>query len=161
MISFIFAMDRNNLIGKDNDLPWHLPEDLKHFKKITNGKTIVMGRKTFQSLPGILSNRYHVVLTRSDMQIRSPFVRCFNSVEEILDKYKEEELFVIGGAEIFNLFMPYVDKMFVTYIDNEFEGDVHFPSINDNEWELLSSEKGLKDEKNPYEYYFRIYNRRN
>lgn len=160
MINFVVAMGKNNVIGKDNSLPWRLPEDLKYFKKITLNHTMVMGRKTFQSLPGILPERKHVVLTKSDLIVRSPMVEMSSSIEEVLEKYKDENICVIGGAEIFKQFMPYVSRMFITYIDEEFEGDTYFPEINDNEWKELHSEKGIKNEKNPYDYYFKIYEKK-
>lgn len=157
MINLIVAMGKNNVIGIDNKLPWRLPKDLEYFKETTLNHSIVMGRKTFQSLPGILPGRNHIVLTRSGMQIRSPFVRCYGSVDEVLELSKSQDLFVIGGEEIFKQFLPFVDRMFITYIDEHFEGDTFFPKFNEEDWELVSVIKGIKDEKNPYDYEFRVY----
>lgn len=159
MINFIVAVDKNNVIGKDNKLPWRLPEDLKYFKKTTLDKTMIMGRKTFESLPGILPGRNHVVLTRKGINTEHPQVSSIGSVKDVLTKFKNEEIFVIGGSDIFKQFLPYVDKLFITHIDEVFEGDTYFPEINLDNWELKSYVKGIKDEKNPYDYSFKVYKR--
>lgn len=159
MINFIVAVGKNNVIGKDNKLPWRLPEDLKYFKKTTLDKTMIMGRKTFESLPGILPGRNHVVLTRKGINTEHPQVSSIGSVKEVLTKFKNEEVFVIGGSDIFKQFLPYVDKLFITNIDEDFEGDTYFPEINLDNWELKSYVKGIKDEKNPYDYSFKVYKR--
>lgn len=159
MINLIVALDKNNLIGKDNDLPWRLPRDLQYFKSRTLNSPIVMGRKTFQSLPGLLPDRQHVILTKSGYAVRTPRAESHSSVESVLEKFKGKDIYVIGGSEIFNLFLSYVDRMYVTYIDEEFEGDTYFPDVLDN-WKMVSNEKGIKDDKNPYDYYFRVYEKK-
>lgn len=161
MISFIFAMDENRVIGKGNELPWHLPEDLKFFKRTTMGHPIIMGRKTFESIGRPLPGRENIILTRNkDFQYEGCTV--FNSIEELLDhcaKYTEKEFFVIGGGDIFEKLFPYANRLYMTYIYHQFEGDTHFPFLDMNEWKLVSVTQGKTDEKNPYTYEFRLYER--
>ena len=132
MLSIIVAVAENNVIGKDNKLIWHLPEDLKRFKNITTGHTIIMGRKTFESLGRILPNRKHVVFSQNpDFKVNNENVEVVQSMLQIQEYIEnEEENFVIGGAMIYNLLMPHVKRMYVTEIDKEFEGDAFFPRIN-------------------------------
>ncbi|MCI8396221.1 MAG: dihydrofolate reductase [Clostridia bacterium] len=159
MLSIIVAIAKNNAIGKDNKLIWHLPEDLKRFKELTTGKTIIMGRKTFESLGRVLPNRKHIVITRNkDLKIENEMVECITDTKE-LEQYinSKEELFVIGGATIYKMLMPYTKKMYITKIDEEFEADTYFPVIDEKEWKVENREKGKKDEKNPYEYEYITY----
>ena len=159
MLSLIVAKAKNNIIGKDNQLIWHIPEDLKRFKTLTSGHTIIMGRKTFESLGRVLPNRHHVILCNdAQMNIDNENVEILEDIS-MLDKYinDEEENFVIGGATMYKLLMPYCSKMYITEINQEFEGDVSFPKINMSEWKIESREKGLKDEKNPYDYEYVTY----
>ena len=161
MLSIISAVAKNNVIGKDNKLIWHIPEDLKHFKNITTGHTVIMGRKTFESLGGILPNRKHIILCNDmELNIEDENVEVLSDIS-MLKNYieSEEENFVIGGATIYKLLMPYSSKLYITHINQEFEGDVTFPEINLKEWKVVSRERGLKDEKNPYEYEFVNYER--
>ncbi|MNJ90147.1 Dihydrofolate reductase [compost metagenome] len=153
----IVAHDKNKLIGKNNELPWNLPEDLKYFKKKTTNYPVIMGRKTFESIGKALPNRKNIILTR-DKDYSAENCRVINSTLEL--SIRSDVGFVIGGSEIFNLLMPFVDKLFITRIDHEFEGDTYFSNYDDNEWKLISSEKGVKDEKNPYDYFFEVYDRR-
>nr|AIA16950.1 Dihydrofolate reductase [uncultured bacterium] len=159
-ISFLLAMDRNHGIGLNNKLPWRLPADLAHVKKLTMGHTLVMGRKTYESLGRPLPGRTNVVLTQN-RDYQAPGCVVVHTVEEALSRFREGELFIFGGAEIFQLFMPYAEKMYVTYIDEEFAADTFLPEIDAREWELVSNQQGVKDEANPYTYYFRRYERRN
>lgn len=163
MISFIVAMDRNNVIGRgqDNKMPWHLPNDLRHFKEKTTGHTVVMGRKTFQSLGRVLPNRKHIVLTRSSSALPEE-VEVIHDIQTMIDMMskKEEEIFVIGGGDIFKQILPYADRLYVTVIEETFEGDIYFPSISTDDWRETSKEKGIKDEKNPYDYFFIQYDRK-
>ncbi len=155
-------MDKNNVIGKDNDLPWRLPADLAYFKKVTTGHAIVMGRKTFDSIGKPLPNRENIVITRNS-EFTMEGCTVLHSIEEFLSLAKQreqEELFVIGGAAIFKELMDNVDKLYITFIDEEVEGDTYFPEIDQEKWELVSEEKGIKDEKNVYDYYFRVYDRK-
>ncbi len=158
MISIIVATDRNNLIGKDNDLPWRIPADLTYFKKITSGSTIVMGRKTYESIGKPLPNRQNIILSRKGFSADG--CETLHSLEEIksLD-VDNKELYIIGGSHIFKEALPFADFLYLTYIDEEFEGDTYFPTLDESEWELISEQKGIKDEKNPYDYYFRKYKR--
>ncbi|MBH0229515.1 dihydrofolate reductase [Halobacillus yeomjeoni] len=161
MISFIFAMDRNRLIGKDNDLPWHIPNDFKFFKDTTWGETIIMGRKTFESFGKPLPNREHIVITSNENYDREGCT-VIHSIDEILkleEERPDQEWFVIGGSVLFEKMLPHADRMYLTYIDATFEGDTYFPDYDESEWKLRSETKGKKDEKNPYDYYFRIYDR--
>ena len=137
MLSIIVAKAKNNIIGKDNKMLWKLPDDLKRFKERTTGHTIIMGRKTFESLGGILPDRMHIILSRNpDFNIDSDYVKVVHSLLELQDYMEdEEEHFVIGGAIIYNLLMPYCKKMYVTQLDKDFEGDAIFPKINENTWE--------------------------
>lgn len=159
MLSIIVAKAKNNIIGKENKLIWHLPADLKHFKELTTGHTIIMGRKTFESLGRILPNRKHIVFSQNpDFKVNDDNVQVVHSMLEIQEYIEnDEENFVIGGAMIYNLLMPYVTKMYVTEIDEEFEGDAFFPRINKEVWEETAREKGPKDEKNNLDYDFVVY----
>lgn len=143
MLSIIVAIAKNNAIGKDNKLIWHLPEDLKRFKKLTTGKTIIMGRKTFESLGKILPNRKHVILTRNkELKIENDMVEVVTGMEEI-KKYitSKEECFVIGGASVYKMLLPYSKKIYITKIYEEFVADTFFPEINESEWEIIEKEK--------------------
>ena len=159
MLSIIVAVAKNNVIGKDNQLIWHLPEDLKRFKEITSGHTIIMGRKTFESLGRVLPNRKHIILCNdADLNINDenvPFVDDINRLGEYINK--EEENFIIGGATIYKLMLPKVDKLYITKINQEFDGDVYFPEISEENWKITQRVKGKKDEKNPYDYEYITY----
>ncbi len=162
MLSTIVAIANNNVIGKDNKLIWHLPEDLKRFKQITTGKNIIMGRKTFESLGRVLPNRKHIILCNDmEMDIDNENVEILDDISK-LDKYinSNEENFVIGGATIYKLLMPYVNKLYITKINQDFEGDVYFPEIKEAEWKEISKEKGLKNDENPYDYEYITYVRK-
>ena len=159
MLSIIVAKAKNNIIGKDNKLIWHLPEDLKRFKKITTGHTIIMGRKTFESLGRVLPNRHHVVLCNDmNMEIDNENVEILEDIS-MLDKYIncDEENFVIGGATMYKLLMPYCTKMYITEIDKDFEGDVSFPEIDKKVWSVINREKGPEDEINGFNYEYVTY----
>lgn len=152
-------MDKNRLIGKNNKLPWHLPADLAFFKKVTMGKPIVMGRKTHESIGRILPGRENIILTKNK-NYKAEGCTIIHNIQDIFSFEKEnDEVCVIGGAEIFKEALPHADRLYITFIDHEFEGDTYFPPINENDWTVISREKGPKDEKNPYDYYFTIYDR--
>ncbi|WP_440895688.1 dihydrofolate reductase [Amphibacillus sp. Q70] len=162
MISMIFAHDQNYLIGKDNWMPWNIPNDLGYFKAMTTGKTIIMGRKTFESFGKPLPNRHHLILTRNQ-DYQAEGCEVFHEIQELLDyadKRPDEEIVVIGGAEIYQLFLPVADRLYITYIDETFEGDTYLPKIDLTKWRLTSKEKGIKNEENPYDYYFLQYDRK-
>ena len=159
MLSIIVAIANNNVIGKDNKLIWHLPEDLKRFKDLTSGHKIIMGRKTFESLGRILPNRKHIILCNDkQMNIEDENVEILDDISKI-DKYVncEEECFVIGGATIYKLLMPYANKMYITKINQDFIGDVYFPEIKETEWKEIERQKGLKNEENPFDYDYITY----
>ena len=159
MLSIIVAKAKNNIIGKDNALIWHLPEDLKRFKKMTTGHTIIMGRRTFESLGRILPNRHHIILCNdAEMNIDNENVEILEDIS-MLDKYVKdtEEHFVIGGATMYKLLMPMCSKMYITEIDKEFDGDVSFPEINLNEWKVTQKEKGPEDGENSFDYEYVTY----
>ena len=159
MLSIIVAKAKNNAIGKDNQLLWHLSDDLKRFKKLTTGHTIIMGRKTFDSLGRVLSNRKHIVFTQNpDFKVNDENVEVVHSMLQIQEYIEnEEEAFVIGGAVIYNLLMPYAKKMYITEIDKEFDGDVFFPRIDEEKWKEVSREKGPEDGENDFVYAYVTY----
>ncbi len=162
MLSIIVAVAENNVIGKDNQLIWHLPEDLKRFKSLTTGHTIIMGRKTFESLGRVLPNRKHIVLCNdTELKVENKNVEILEDIA-LLKKYidSEEENFVIGGATIYRLLMPYANKLYLTLIHEEFEGDVYFPKIEEKDWKVIEREKGLKDEQNPFDYEYITFTRK-
>jgi len=159
MLSIVVAKAKNNIIGKENQLLWHLPEDLKHFKELTIGHTIIMGRKTFESLGRVLPNRKHIVFSQNpDFKVEDENVQVVHSMLEIQEYIEnEDENFVIGGAMIYNLLMPYVTKMYVTEIHEEFEGDAFFPRVNTDIWKEVKRESGQSDEQSHLDYDFVIY----
>ncbi len=162
MISIIVAIAENYAIGKKGDLLCHLPADLKHFKEITSGKTVLMGERTFYSLPKHpLPNRRNIVLT--DVQGKTfEGAEAVYSLEELCAKVQgEEEAFVIGGGMVYRQMMPKADKLYITHIHHSWEdADTFFPEIKEDEWKLISSEEHKADEKNPYDFTFCTYNRR-
>ena len=162
MLSIIVAKAKNNVIGKDNKMIWHLPEDMKRFRKITENHVIIMGRKTFESLGKVLPNRKHVVMTHSkDLRINDENVEIVNSIDE-LKKYidSNEECFLIGGAMMYNLLMPYTNKIYMTELDKNFEGDTVFPKLDENKWKEIEREEGTPDGINNFKYEFVTYVRK-
>ena len=159
MLSIIVAKAKNNIIGKNNELVWHLPEDLKHFKELTTGHTIIMGRKTYESLGKPLPNRKHIIFSQNpDFKVHEENVQVVHSLLEIQDLIEgKEEAFVIGGAMIYNFLMPYVKKIYVTEIKQEFDGDAFFPIIDSEEWKETSRTTGIKNEENNLDYDFVTY----
>jgi dihydrofolate reductase len=157
-IAFIFAMGRNREIGLNNQLPWYLPGDLKFFKKVTMGHPIIMGRKTYESIGRPLPGRTNVIVTRQH-DFHAEGCTVMHSAEEVIEAFPNEKVYVIGGTQLFNSFFPQANELVVTYIDADFEADTYFPEIPADEWVLIETEPGLKDEKNPYDYEFRIYKR--
>lgn len=160
MFSIIVAKSKNNMIGKDNKLLWHLPEDLKRFKELTNYHKIFMGRKTFESLPGVLVNRKHLILTKDEFYPTiCDQVELVHSLEEFIkdNKDTEEEIFIIGGGTIYSELMPYCKKLYVTEVLKEFDGDTSFPEIS-KEWKLIyeSEEKNYKNLSYIFTEYTRV-----
>ena len=167
MISIIVAIAENYAIGKKGDLLCHLPADLKHFQEITSGKTVMMGERTFYSLPKHpLPNRRNIVLT--DVHGKTfEGAEAVYSIEELVKSIKpktnsqEEEAFVIGGGMVYRQMMPLADKLYITHIHHSWEdADTFFPEIKESEWKLLNAEKHYADEKNPYDFTFAEYGRR-
>ena len=157
MLSISVAVSKNNIIGKNNDLPWHISEDLKRFKRITSNKKMIMGRKAFESLPGILPNREHIIITRNEnFKVDSDKVTVVHDLNSLIEKYSkcEDEVFVIGGAEIYKQFLSYVQKIYLTQIDETFEGDTYWPEINYDEFKTEYTSEQLTDEKNGLKYTF-------
>jgi dihydrofolate reductase len=162
MISLLVAASENNVIGKSNQLPWHLPNDLKYFKNLTWGMPILMGRKTFESIGKPLPGRKSIVITRNaDWQHED--VDVVHSIEEAIQKaegYGVKEVFVIGGAEIFKTSLPTANRIYLTRIHHSFEGDVFFPDISEAEWELTSNRYCEADEKNTYHHTYQVWNKK-
>ena len=158
MLSIIVAKAKNNVIGKDNKIIWHLPEDLKRFKELTTGHTIIMGRKTFESLGRVLPNRKHIIFSQNpDFKVKDENVEIVHSMLQIQEYIEsEDECFVIGGAMIYNLLMPYVTKMYVTQINKEFDGDTFFPRVDEEKWKEIEKISS-KDEESNLEYEFLKY----
>jgi dihydrofolate reductase len=157
MISLIACMDEQNGIGFNNDLPWHLPEDLRQFKRITSGHPIVMGRKTFESIGKALPNRSNIILTTDKtFYIPEP---CFsyNTIREFLDsdwiEEEEQEIFVIGGASIYQQFLPIADRLYLTKIHHTFECDAFFPAFSEVIWKEVEKKEGEKCSDYKYDFY--------
>ncbi|HNX36796.1 MAG TPA: dihydrofolate reductase [Candidatus Cloacimonadota bacterium] len=153
-LAIIVAMDSNRLIGKGNRLPWRIPEDLKYFRAKTLGHTVIMGKNTWQSLGKPLDQRTNVVLTH-DLSLSLPGVVICHSLGEILEYIGVNEAFVIGGAEIFRLFLPLASRLFITHIEAQLNGDTYFPDYDPNQWEMVfyekvTSETGYKLSFNEY-----------
>ncbi len=159
MITLIAAIAKNNALGKDNDLIWHLPADLKRFKKVTTGHHILMGRNTFESIGKPLPNRTTVIITRNDNYFIDGCLTA-NSIENAIELAKEDdEIFIIGGAQIYKQALEnnLVDKLDITLVDEEFEADVFFPEIDATIWKEISREDFKADKKNKYDYSFVSY----
>ena len=157
MLSIIVAIAENNIIGGDNKLLWHIPEDLKRFKAITSGNTIIMGRKTFESLPGVLPNRKHVIITRDEnYSVDNENVEVIHSLSEVINKYKNssEPAFIIGGGEIYKQLIHNVDNLLLTKVFKSFDGDTSFPQIDLNEFTVDFESEILTCEKNGLQYQF-------
>lgn len=161
-IAIIAAVGSNYVIGKNNKLPWHLPADLKHFKELTTGHAVVMGKRTFESLPnGPLPNRKNIVLTNI---LEGDYDKYYEatSLRDAIDLCEhEDKVFVIGGASLFKqaLVFPAIDTMYITWVHSEIDGDVLFPKFSQKEWKEISREDLKADEKNPFDYSFCIYKR--
>ena len=161
MLSIIVAKSINNAIGKDNKLLWKIPDDIKRFKEITTGHTVIMGRKTFESIGKVLPNRLNIILTRDpNYKIDDPNVKILGGVSDLEEYINDEnENFVIGGAQIYSILMPKCQKLYVTQVDKDFVGDTYFPVIRENEWEVTEKTEGPKDE-NDFKYEYITYKRK-
>ena len=159
-LHLIVAHARNGVIGKENKLPWYLPEDLKNFKRTTLGKPVIMGRKTWESLGRPLPGRRNIVITRQkDYQAEGATV--VTSLDEALEAVKEVPVaFVMGGAQVYKEALPKVEVAHITYINADFEGDAFFEPLSDNEWTLTEEETFPATDAHPFSYCFRIYERK-
>ncbi len=159
-LSIVVAVSENNAIGKNNELLWHLPADLKHFKNTTTGHTIIMGRKTFDSIGRALPNRRNIVITRqAAMQVEG--VEFVNSLNEALELCKDkEQAFIIGGGEIYRQALPFCDKIYLTRVHQYFDGDAFFPELDEDNWQETEKSDFLPDEKNKFAYTFSTLERR-
>lgn len=159
MLSFLVAISENNVIGKEQSLAWYLPNDLKKFRDITlsGSKTMIMGRKTFESLPKVLPNRMHIILTNNKdyKAIDEENVKVVHSIEEIKPYIDtKEEYYVIGGGQVFKLLFPYTNKMYITEIHENFNGDTFFPEYDKTKWKVLEKREGIVDDKSKYKHTF-------
>src|SRR5258706_9386132 len=161
-ISFIVAVSENNVIGEDNKLPWHLPSDMKYFKKKTWAMPVVMGRKTFEALGKPVEGRTNIVITRQT-DWKAGGVEIKHSIEQAIveaTKLDAKEIFIIGGAEIFSAALPSADRIYFTLIHHNFEGDAFFPELKQEEWKLASKKDHEADEKNKYAHSFQVWERK-
>ena len=157
-ITIIVAAAENNAIGKDNDLIWSLPNDLKRFKKLTSGHSIIMGRKTFDSFPGLLPNRKHIVISRNENISFSDEVTVVNNFEDaIRETGDDENPFIIGGGQIYKLAMDLGDKIELTRVHEEFKADTFFPKIDEDKWKLIHEEFNEKDERHQFSFTYKTY----
>ena len=165
-IVLIAAFAQNRVVGINNTLPWHLPEDLKYFKRTTSGKAIIMGRKTYDSIGRPLPNRTNIVISRnSDFQAEG--VRVVASLEAAIELAKEvnfindvQEVMIIGGASIYEAALPIADRLYLTHVHAEIEGDAYFPEVNFKQWLEVSREDYQASDKNPYDYSFVVYDKK-
>lgn len=158
-LSAICAMSENRVIGCQNQLPWHLPADLKHFKKITLGHPIILGRKTYESIGRALPERCNIVITQ-DTHFQAPGCVVVNSIETaLLAVAYSDEAFVIGGALLYQQLLPKVSRLYLTEIHQFFEGDAYFPELDMSEWHEVTREDHTKDAQNSYDYSFIVLER--
>lgn len=165
-ISIIVAAARNGVIGKDNQLPWHLPQDLQYFKALTTGKPIIMGRKTFESIGRPLPNRTNIVITRNSDWQNDKLIVCGNLADAIAQAKRvlslkdnlSAEIMIIGGAEIYRAALPIADRVYLTWINRDVEGDARFPELSQSEWILEKVKAGETNAAESHE--FRIYERK-
>jgi len=156
----IAAAAENRALGKDNQLVWHLPNDFKRFKTLTTAHHIIMGRKTFESFPKPLPNRTHIIITRQK-DYKAEGCIIVDSIEKAIEKCpKDEESFIIGGGEIYQLAMPFADKIELTVVHHNFDADAFFPEIKLEDWLLNNTDFQAKDEKHLYDYSFKTYIRK-
>lgn len=159
MISIIAAVGRNMTIGCANRLPWRIPNDLQYFKRITMGHTVIMGRKTFESIGRPLPGRLNVVISRKE-HFSSEGIVSVGSFESAMKFAGDDEAFVIGGASVYATAISHAKRMYITFIDQDFKGDSYFPYIHPDVWEKIMETKGVKDKENPVDYFFQVYDRK-
>lgn len=160
IISIIVAIGNNRVVGINNALPWNLPADMEHFRKVTMGKPVIMGQKTFESIGKPLSNRTNIVLTR-DNNFQPQGCIITHSIDEALNAANEfEEVIIIGGVSIYAQFLPLADRMYLTLIHEDFAGDAYFPEFDYNDWNELERIDHEPDNNNPYKYSFIVLERK-
>lgn len=156
-VSLIVAMGQNRVIGKDMDIPWRLADDWKYVKEVTSGHAIIMGRRNFESIGRVLPNRRNIILTR-DKHFSVDGAEIAHSMDQVWSMCKgEEEVFIFGGEQIYKTFLPYVEKMYITQIYHEFEGDTFFPDVDISKWIQVSVREGIVNDKNQYAHDFFVY----
>lgn len=159
IISLIAAMDRNRLIGNDNQLPWHLPADFAWFRSVTMGKPVIMGRKTFDSIGKPLPGRTNIIVSR-DPALEIEGATCVTDLESAISAVSGvDEIMIIGGSSIYQLAMPMVDRMYLTHVMAEFEGDAWFPPMP-AQWQKIRSDMRPADDKNAYDCEFAVYEKK-
>lgn len=162
MISAIVAVAKNGVIGNSGEMPWYLPADLRHFKEVTTGHPVIMGRKTYESIVHRLGHglpdRRNIVITRNQ-DLSAPDIETVSSITEALALVENEDVFVIGGAQIYTLAAEYIDRWYVTEIDTEIDGDVLLSGFDRNSFKEIERTDHRADEKNPFDYHFVVYER--
>ena len=157
-LTLIAALDLDNGIGKENQLLWHLPDDFQHFKHLTTGHCVIMGRKTLESLPKLLPKRTHIVLSRDKNYQREHCIMVSSIQEAIAVAHEQDEHpFVIGGGEVYKLALPYATTLELTRVQAHFRADTFFPEIDLQVWQLVRQDFHPKDERHPYDFYFETY----
>ena len=159
-ISLVVAAARNNVIGSEGELPWHLPDDLRHFKRLTTGKPVIMGRRTFESIGRPLPNRRNIVMTRQ-AGYAAQGCEVVSSVNEALDLVRgADEVMIIGGGQVYRDFLPHADRIYLTRVLADVEGDTYFPEIDETGWQLVTTEHHAADEKHAYAFDLAAFERR-
>ena len=165
ILSVIVAMAHNRVIGLNNQMPWHLPADLAWFKKNTLNKPVIMGRKTFESIGRPLPNRHNIVISRqiepSDNKISNvSWVKSIDEAISLAQAQQPDEVFIIGGGNIYQQILPLIDRLYLTHIDAELQGDTYFPDYLPEQWQVIYQQDHQADEKNSYPYQFEILQRK-
>lgn len=165
ILSVIVAMAQNRVIGLNNQMPWHLPADLAWFKKNTFNKPVIMGRKTFESIGRPLPNRHNIVISRQIESIDNKisnvsWVKSIDEAISLAQKQQPDEVFIIGGGNIYKQVLPLIDRLYLTHIDAELQGDTYFPDYLSEQWQVIYQEDHQADEKNSYPYQFKILQRK-
>lgn len=158
-ISLIVAMSRQGVIGRNDDLPWRLSADLQRFKKITLGHHIIMGRRTFESIGRCLPGRTTVILTRNTEYSQQEASVVPSLDQALLECVGDEEVFIIGGAQVYQLALPRIDRLYITLVHGKVSGDTHFPAMDWSQWRKVEDDRHCADQKNEYDYSFRVYER--
>lgn len=160
MLTLIAAVAENNALGKDGGLPWKLPDDFKRFKKLTQGHNIILGRKTFESLPKKLPERKHIILTNQKDYDHEGCVVVHNIKDALAFVQDDEQAFVIGGAHIYKLALPFVEKLELTQVHHSFDADTYFPDVDFTKWNLINKDFHEKDEKHNFSFSYLTYKRK-